>query len=117
MLDFQSIQNIFKVCTLYNRTVNLVIAILGKVNWANVTMNIPPRHLRIILYLRSNVVKTAISGYRGTLKRRICGTSNIKNNDNSIFAEVKCVIPTMVDWGIEEFAEYYNIWQVSSSII
>ena len=72
-------------------------------------------------------MKVTISAYRGTLTRKMCGSSNLRDNSNDLFSSSipsaslnsmtnlqyqPCMIPNKIDWKIEEFAEAFNSWQV-----
>lgn len=82
----------------------------GLVNWANVLNPIFPlnganlnANIKVILYLRANIVKTAVSAYRGKMSLVQCGQSNAKRHSS-------CRPPSRVNWTIDEFQHEVNHW-------
>lgn len=85
---------------------NMMWCILNsdRVNWNNIVKGL--NYVECVVYLRSNVVKTAISSYRGKLVHDKCGESNIRLNH-------QCDISSHITWTVTEFIDNVNVWQVS----
>ena len=86
-------------------------------------------NVKVIQYIRGNIIKSAISSHRGMQTHQTCGASNFKqdsmpyltyemkngdkNVSNSIRNKVsKCRIPDTVNWTVSEFVEHVSNWQV-----
>lgn len=98
----------------------------GKLNWTYIVKD--ALHPVVIVYLRTNIVKAAISGellypqsflfshsnalvvihsaYRGQLTHALCEASNLRGD------QITCPIPSQVNWTLSEFIENVNYWQV-----
>lgn len=48
------------------------------INWTTIIAAVP--NTKIIRFMRTNVIKTAVSGYRGQQMHRLCGVSNLRND-------------------------------------
>lgn len=64
----------------------------------------------MVLLLRGNIIKQAVSGYRGRILHKLCGMSNIKSNSDQ---STSCAqnLPKHVNWTVEDFATNLNNWQ------
>ena len=85
-------------------------------NWTLIATAVP--NLKIIRFIRSNTIKTAVSSYRGKLTHQLCGVSNIKKTErkkkeNLIISLRRndCVIPDKVPWNVTVFVKEVNYWQ------
>ena len=74
------------------------------VRWHRVSAAVPG--MRIVALIRSNMVKTALSGYRGKQSADTCGSSNLRHSSRA-----SCTLPATVDWSIGEFARQVTSWQ------
>ena len=83
-------------------------------NWTLIATAVP--NLKIVRFIRSNTIKTAVSSYRGKLTHQLCGLSNIKKkkkeNMSISLRGNDCVIPDKVPWNVTEFVNEVNYWQV-----
>jgi hypothetical protein len=50
------------------------------INWTTIITAVP--NIKIIKFMRTNMIKTAVSSYRGKQMHSLCGVSNIKNVDD-----------------------------------
>ena len=80
----------------------------AQVDWGAITKAVP--HCKVVLLLRSNLVKTAISGYTGTINRRSkgCGESNLRSSSSSIPG---CNPVSLVGWDVQALSNEVTIWQ------
>ena len=66
-------------------------------------------NVKIIILVRSNIVKTAVSSYMGKQMHKICGQSNMKRKHKS-----SCKIPpNSVNWKYKDFLHDVSLWKVS----
>ena len=80
-----------------------IIILLSGVNWKNIITVVPT--VKVIIYMRTNIVKIAVSGHRGKAMKQACGNSNIKQLSVS-----KCVIPPTVNWTVAQFSNEVGYW-------
>ena len=72
------------------------------VDWNRIAKAVPK--LKVVILGRSNVIKSAISGYTGEKVKLECGTSNLRSDD-------KCNPDIHVPWNTEELAIRIREWQ------
>ena len=70
--------------------------------------------VKIIQFVRTNVVKMAVSGYRGRQTHDACGESNIKSSLNLGLLSAKCTLPLTLNWTLAEFHHEVTTWQKRS---
>jgi len=68
--------------------------------------------MKIIQFMRTNVVKMAVSGYRGRQTHDACGESNLKTTvAQKVGLGQNCALPATVNWTVSEFAAEVGTWQ------
>jgi len=72
------------------------------INWKDIYDN--NNKVRIIVLRRGNIIKTALSGYRGKENKIKCGQSNIRSNSNN------CIL-TQLNLTNYEFVQEIKKWQ------
>ena len=75
------------------------------VQWQRVHQAVPG--MRMVALIRSNVVKSALSGFRGKQTMALCGSSNLRFSA----AYKNCTLPAMVDWSVGDFFREVASWQ------
>jgi LPS sulfotransferase NodH len=74
------------------------------VQWRRIQEAVP--QLRMVALVRSNVIKSALSGYRGKQTQALCGSANLR-----ISTLNNCTLPATVDWTLVEFTREVTAWQ------
>lgn len=74
------------------------------VKWQRVQESVP--NMNIVALIRSNVIKSALSGYRGKQTMVLCGSSNLRFSPLS-----NCSLPKSVDWSVDDFFREVSEWQ------
>ena len=74
------------------------------VSWRRVAAAVP-KTVHAVALVRSNLIKSALSGFRGKQTTEMCGSSNLRWNSN-------CTLPASVDWSVDEFFSQVDTWQV-----
>jgi len=72
-------------------------------DWRHVLQAVPSA--RLVLLIRSNTIKSALSGYRGKQTSSLCGSSNMR------WSNANCTPPAFVEWSPSEFAQQVAHWQ------
>mmetsp|Transcript_23066 Transcript_23066/g.33773 ORF Transcript_23066/g.33773 Transcript_23066/m.33773 type:complete len:368 (+) Transcript_23066:61-1164(+) len=76
------------------------------VRWNRVTEHVPQLHA--VLLRRGNVIKQAVSGYRGRTLHKLCGVSNLRSGSAEDCARK---LPKTIAWSLSDFATNVNQWQ------
>ena len=74
------------------------------VQWRRIQEAVP--QLRMVALVRSNVIKSALSGYRGKQTQTLCGSANLR-----LSTLYNCTLPATVDWTLADFTREVTAWQ------
>ena len=116
---FHSLRQISKFDQTHQLSHHLHTSFPSDINWHHVIAAVPT--LKIIKFIRTNVIKMAISGYRGQQTQAVCGGSNVRDTLHIMdlpkgstlpigFHSKKdnCVLPTTVNWTMQEFGKVFH---------
>jgi len=89
-------------------TLNLEhVADAAQIDWEAIMRAVP--QTKVVLLLRSNLVKTAISGYTGSMNKNKqgCKEANLRSSSST----PGCNPVSLVDWGASALSAEVTIWQ------
>lgn len=72
-------------------------------DWGKIAKEVPK--FKVIMLRRSNLIKSAISGYTGSAIKKECGSSNLRSGSD-------CKPEIRVGWTVDELAEEVRQWQL-----
>ena len=87
----------------------------SKVDWNKIAQEVP--HFKIVLLLRSNIIKSAVSGFTGKETKKLAGcghSSNIRASTKTgtgTSTTANCVPVTSVQWDINALGNEASKWQ------
>jgi len=79
------------------------------INWTRVLAGIKQENIRIIIFVRRNIVKTAISAIRGKEMKKLCGKANLSRGTHATSC-LKRLSPQM-NISVETFLQEMHYWQ------
>jgi LPS sulfotransferase NodH len=71
------------------------------INWKTVTHGI--KDVKVIIFERSNLAKSAVSAYRGLQTKQLCGTANLRSDST-------CTIPSELNINSTEYINSMQYW-------
>jgi LPS sulfotransferase NodH len=78
------------------------------VDWSRIKAAVP--ELRVIALARSNIIKSAMSGFTGELLKEKCGSANLRAGDKRI-GGCDGAIPVKVPWSYADFLLHIKNWK------
>ena len=73
------------------------------INWSRIAKAVP--NMKVIMLIRSNIIKSAISGFIGKRTKEGCGSANLR------WSNVDCNFSTDVNWSLNELTQEITSWQ------